>query len=175
MLNVLMAVDKAKPFFDIVHKIVLFVCKLLLTVDIVITCMVVLGRYVPFIRFPSWSEEVILSCMSYMAVLSAAIAIRKGAHIRMTLLDPYLNKKLLNALDILADVCVMILGFIMLFVGWRYARTIGSRGFYVSMPTVSRFWMYFPIPLAGAAMVIFQFEVLCDHLKAFFMEEGKTV
>ncbi len=146
--------------------------KLLLITDIVITCVVVAGRYVPFFRSPSWGEEVILSCMSYMAVLSAAIAIRKGAHIRMTVLDPYLNKKVVQALDVLADVCVLILGVIMLVIGWRYASTIGSRGTYISMPTVSRFWMYFPIPLAGAAMIIFQIEVLFDHLKVFFVEEA---
>ena len=69
----------------------------------------------------------------------------------------------------------MILGVVMVVVGWRYATTLGSRGTYVSMPTVSRFWMYFPIPLAGAAMIIFQLEVLYEHIKAFFIEEGKTV
>ncbi len=171
MPGIFAAIDRVKPFFDLVHKIVLFMCKMLLIADIVITCVVVVGRYAPFFRSPSWGEEVILSCMSYMAVLSAAIAIRKGAHIRMTVLDPYLNKKVVRSLDVLADVCVLILGVIMLVIGWRYASTIGSRGTYISMPTVSRFWMYFPIPLAGVAMIIFQIEVLFDHLKAFFVEE----
>jgi TRAP-type C4-dicarboxylate transport system permease small subunit len=113
--------------------------------------------------------------MSYLAVLSAAIAIRKGTHIRMTALDPYLNKNLVKSLDVLSDLSVLTLGLIMLIVGWRYASTLGSRGTYVSMPSVSRFWMYFPIPLAGVAMVIFQLEVLYEHIKAFFVEEGKTV
>ena len=54
------AVDKFKPVYDVAYKIVLFLCKLLLVADILITCMSVLGRYVPFIPDPAWSEEVVL-------------------------------------------------------------------------------------------------------------------
>lgn len=170
MPKIFATLDKAKPVFDITHKVVLIICKVLLIADILIATMTVLGRYVPFIPSPSWSEEIILSCMSYIAVLSAAIAIRKGLHIRMTALDVYLPKKLVMSLDVAADVAVLALGFIMLVVGWTYAFTIGSRGSYVSMPGVSRFWMYFPIPLAGIAMIIFQIEVLYNHIKAFFVK-----
>ncbi len=165
------AVDKIKPVYDVTYKVVLFVCKLLLVADILITSMSVLGRYVSFIPDPSWSEEVVLTLMAYMAVLSAALAIRRGAHIRMTALDVYLPKKLIKALDLLADVCIMILAFIMLFVGWKYATTLGSKGTYVSMPKVSRFWMYFPIPVAGFAMIIFELEALYNHIKGIFIKE----
>ena len=82
-------IDKIRPLYDAVYKFVLFICKLLLVVDIAITSMSVAGRYISFIPDPAWSEEVVLSCMAYMAVLSAALAIRRGAHIRMTALDIY--------------------------------------------------------------------------------------
>ena len=81
------SVDKLKPVYDKAYQFVMFVCKLLLVADILITCMSVVGRYVSFIPDPAWSEEVVLTCMSYMAVLSAALAIRRNAHIRMTALD----------------------------------------------------------------------------------------
>ena len=70
---------RSKPAYDITYKVVLFICKLLLIADILITTMSVIGRYVSFIPDPAWSEEVVLTCMSYMAVLSAALAIRRGA------------------------------------------------------------------------------------------------
>ena len=82
-------IDKIKPAYDITYKVVLFVCKLLLIADILITSMAVAGRYISFIPDPAWSEEIVLTCMSYMAVLSAALAIRRGAHIRMTALDTH--------------------------------------------------------------------------------------
>jgi len=166
-------IDKVKPVYDVTYNVVMLVCKLLLIGDILITCMAVAGRYIWFIPDPPWSEELVLTCMSYMAVLSAALAIRRNAHIRMTALDSYLPKNVVKALDVLSDVAVMVLAVIMLTVGWRYAVNIGAKGTYVSMPKVSRFWMYFPIPLAGVAMIIFQLEVLYNHIKAFFVEEGK--
>ena len=164
--------DKVRPVYDIVYKVVLFVCKILLIADILITSYAVAGRYIPFISDPSWSEEVVLTLMSYMAVLSAALAIRRGAHIRMTAFDPFLPKIVVKLLDILADAAVLALGIIMLVCGWNYASTLGGRGFYVSMPWLSRFWMYFPVPLAGAAMIVFEVEALYNHIKSFFVKEA---
>ena len=103
--------------------------------------------------------------MSYMAVLSAALAIRRGAHIRMTALDRYLPDKLLKILDLVSDAFVLVLAFVMLIVGWQYATTLGAKGVYVSLPKLSRFWMYFPIPVAGLAMIIFELEAIYNHIK----------
>ena len=165
------AVEKIKPVYDWTYKILMFICKLLLIGDIIITAWAVTGRYVPFITDPHWSEEIVLTLMVYMAVLSATLAIRRGAHIRMTALDRYIPTRILQFLDILADIAVMALGLIMLIVGWRYATTLGGRGFYVSMPWLSRFWMYFPVPLAGLAMIIFEIEALYQHVKVLFVKE----
>ena len=154
------------------YRVVLFLCKLLLVVDILITTMAVAGRYISFIPDPAWSEEVVLTCMSYMAVLSAALAIRRGAHIRMTAFDRYRPAKVEKSLDIIADLAVLALAVIMITVGWKYATGIGSKGTYVSMPKVSRFWMYFPVPLAGVAMLVFEVEALYNHVKSFFVKEG---
>ena len=171
MPKIFTTLDKIKPVYDITYKVVLFICKLLLIADILITTMSVIGRYVSFIPDPAWSEEVVLTCMSYMAVLSAALAIRRGAHIRMTAFDVYLPKTAVKVLDILADLAVCILGVIMMVVGWNYATTLGGRGFYVSMPWLSRFLMYFPVPLAGVAMIIFEIEALYNHIKSIFVKE----
>lgn len=167
-------VDKLKPAYDIAYKVVLFICKLLLIADIVITSVCVVGRYVPFVPDPAWSEEVVLTLMSYMAVLSAALAIRRNAHIRMTAFDGYLPKGAITFLDILADVAVFVLAVVMIAVGWQYATGIGAKATYVSMPFLSKFWMYFPIPLAGVAMVIFELETIYNHIKGIFVKEGEA-
>lgn len=165
--------DKIRPVYDAVDKIVMFICKLLLVADILITTYQVLGRYVPFIKDPAWTEETILTLMSYMAVLSAALAIRHGSHIRMTALDRYLPKGVIKALDILADFAVLVLAVIMMTQGWSYAITIGSKGTYVSMTWLSRFWMYFPVCLAGVAMIVFEVEALYTHIRSFFVKGGE--
>ena len=172
MAEIFKKIDKVKPVYDVIYKVVLLICKLLLIFDILITSMAVAGRFVPFIPDPSWSEEVVLTAMVYMAVLSAALAIRNDTHIRMTVFDKYIPKKVLITSDIISDIAVMALAIIMIVVGWKYAVQIGSKGFYVSMPGVSRFWMYFPVPLAGMAMFIFEIESIYNHFKRYFVKEA---
>lgn len=173
MSKVFDTLDKVEPFYDLVYKGILNLCKILLIADIAITSMAVAGRFVSFIPDPAWSEEIVLTLMAYFAVLSAALAIRRRAHIRMTAFDDYLPKKVVVYLDILSDLFVLILAYIMVTVGWKYASTIGAKGTYISMPNLSRFWMYFPVPLAGLGMILFQIESLYGHIrKLAFWEEG---
>lgn len=127
MPKIFQTLDKIKPAYDVAYKFVLFVCKLLLTADIVITSVCVVGRYVSFVPDPAWSEEVVLTLMSYMAVLSAALAIRRNAHIRMTAFDAYLPKNVIKALDILADVAVFILAIVMITVGFSLRQALEPR------------------------------------------------
>ena len=175
MPKIFQALDKIKPVYDITEKIMMFICKILLIADILVTCYMVIGRYVSFIAAPVWGEQVVLTLMVYMAVLSATLAIRNNSHIRMTCFDPFLPKKLVMVLDLISDILVMILGFVMLKHGWTAAIKLGSRGFYDSLPWLSRFWMYFPVPVAGAGMIIFEIEQIYQHIKTFFIKEEKEV
>lgn len=164
-------IDQLKPAYDAIYKATAVICKLLLIADILIAVFQVSGRYISFIPDPTWTEQIILTLMSYMAVLSAALAIRNKSHIRMTAFDRFLPPSLLRVLDVLSDITVMILALIMIIQGWKYAITIGAKGFYESMPWLSRFWMYFPIPLAGFAMLIFELESLYLQVKTIFYEK----
>ena len=180
------AFDRVRPAYDMIYKVVMVICKLLLVADILITSYAVAGRLIGgiqigeakflrdvvfFLDDPAWSEEIVLTLMSYMAVLSAALSIRTNSHIRMTALDRYLPKKLVMVLDVVSDIAVMALGIIMLVIGTQYATTLGARGFYVSLPKLSKFWQYLPIPLAGFAMIVFEIECLVNNVKKFFVKE----
>ena len=168
------AVEKIKPLYDWTYKILMFVCKLLLIGDILITAWAVAGRYIPFITDPHWSEEIVLTLMVYMAVLSATLAIRKGAHIRMTAFDTYLPKKLIAVLDILADLAVLILGIMLVKYGTAFCNSpLSIRGKYASLPNLSKFWQYLPVPVAGVGMIIFELEQVFLHVEALFGYENK--
>ena len=164
--------EKLKLFYDWMYKVTLFICKVLLVADILVVCFTVLGRYVSFIPDPTWTEEITLTLMSYMAVLSGALAIRRGAHIRMTSFDRYLPKKMINILDILADLAILALAYVMIVEGFKYADGIGGKGFYPSLPWLSKKVMYMPIPVAGIAMVIFELESLVNNIRRLM---GKKV
>lgn len=178
--------DRVRPVYDWAYKIVMVICKLLLVADILITSYAVAGRLIGgiqladgrylrhvvfFLDDPAWSEEVVLTLMCYMAVLSAALSIRTGAHIRMTALDRYLPKKLIMVLDVVADLAVLALGIIMLVVGGQFAAV--QKGSFISLPNVSKFWMYLPVPVAGVAMIIFELESLYNNIKKFFIKGEK--
>ena len=117
MPGVFRILEKIKPVYDWAYKIMLFICKLLLIADIVITSITVAGRYFPFFTAPHWGEEIVLTLMVYMAVLSATLAIRKRSHIRMTAFDKYLPRKALMTLDLVADIAVLALGVVLLVEG----------------------------------------------------------
>ena len=168
------AVEKLKPVYDWTYKVLMFICKLLLIGDILVTAWAVAGRYIPFITDPHWSEEIVLTMMVYMAVLSATLAIRKRAHIRMTAFDKYLPKKLLMVLDVIADIAVLALGVVLVVYGISFSNSpLSIRGKYASIPTLSKFWQYLPIPVAGAGMIIFELEQIFLHIEAFFVKEEK--
>ena len=164
-----------KTVYDWTYKVVMVICKILLIADILVVCFTVLGRYVSFIPDPTWTEEITLTLMSYMAVLSGALAIRRGAHIRMTSFDRYLPKKLINILDILADIGVIALAYIMIVEGFKYANGIGAKGFYPSLPWLSKKVMYMPVPVAGIAMVLFEIEsLILNFMKLFGKQPYET-
>jgi TRAP-type C4-dicarboxylate transport system permease small subunit len=166
--------EKIRPVYDWTYKVLMFICKLLLIGDILITSWAVAGRYIPFITDPHWSEEIVLTFMVYMAVLSATLAIRKGAHIRMTAFDTYLPKKVLVVSDILADLAVMILGIILVVYGIRFCNSpLSLRGKYASIPTLSKVWQYLPVPVAGIGMIIFELEQVFLHVEQLFVKEDK--
>ena len=166
--------EKIKPLYDWTYKILMFVCRILLIGDIFITCWSVAGRYIPFITDPHWSEEIVLTLMVYMTVLSASLAIRKGAHIRMTAFDRYLPKKAVKVLDLLADIAVLALGVFLVIYGFRFCNSpLSLRGKYASIPTLSKFWQYLPVPVAGISMIIFELEQIFQHLEAFWLPEAK--
>ena len=163
------ALEKLRPLYDWTDKIIMFICKLLLIGDIAITTMAVTGRYVSFVPDPAWSEQMVLTLMVYMAVLSATLAIRRRAHIRMTAFDKYLSPKLVNVLDMVSDLAVLGLGVVMLVYGIKVCNSPLARfGKYESLPQLSRVWMYLPIPIAGAGMIIFELEQVFLHLEEFF-------
>ena len=166
---------KIEPVYNIVYKVFMIICKLLLLADILISTWIVLARYIKVIPAPNWGEELILTLMSYMAVLSAALAIKRNAHIRMTAFDRYLPEKVIITLDLIADLAVLALAIVMLVTGWSYATGLGAKGTFISMPWLSKFWQYFPIPLAGIAMIFFEVERIIIDIERYFGRKEEEV
>lgn len=156
------------------YRVVKIICQLFLIAEICITSMAVAGRYIPFIPNPAWSEELTLTCMIYMAFIGASLAVRKKTHIRMTSLDRYMPVKLVQAIEIFDDLLVLAFSLMMVIEGFPYAISAG-KAVYVSLPALSRFWLYAPVPFAGVAMSIFQIEGLVKDVRIFLAKEAVEV
>ena len=174
MPDVFVKLRKFEKVYNFVYSVFMLICKLLLVADILITSWIVLARYIKVIPAPNWGEELILTLMSYMAVLSAALAIKRNAHIRMTAFDRYLPEKMIITLDLVADLAVLALAVVMLTTGWSYATGLGAKGTFISMPWLSKFWQYFPIPLAGLAMIFFEIERIVLNIERYFIREEEA-
>ena len=174
MPDVFIKLRKFEKVYNFVYSVFMLICKLLLVADILITSWIVLARYIKVIPAPNWGEELILTLMSYMAVLSAALAIKRHAHIRMTAFDRYLPEKVIITLDLIADLAVLALAVVMLVTGWSYATGLGAKGTFISMPWLSKFWQYFPIPLAGLAMIFFEVERIVLDIERYFIREEEA-
>ena len=174
MPDVFIKLRKFEKVYNFVYSVFMLICKLLLVADILITSWIVLARYIKVIPAPNWGEELILTLMSYMAVLSAALAIKRNAHIRMTAFDRYLPEKVIITLDLIADLAVLALAVVMLTTGWSYATGLGAKGTFISMPWLSKFWQYFPIPLAGLAMIFFEIERIVLDIERYFVREEEA-
>ena len=174
MPEVFVKLRKVEPLYNFVYSVFMLICKLLLVADILITSWIVLARYIKVIPAPNWGEELILTLMSYMAVLSASLAIKRNAHIRMTAFDRYLPEKVIITLDLIADLAVLALAVVMLTTGWSYATGLGAKGTFISMPWLSKFWQYFPIPLAGLAMIFFEVERIVLDIERYFIREEEA-
>lgn len=174
MPDVFIKLRKFEKVYNFVYAVFMLLCKLLLVADILITSWIVLARYIKVIPAPNWGEELILTLMSYMAVLSAALAIKRNAHIRMTAFDRYLPEKMIITLDLIADLAVLALAVVMLTTGWSYATGLGAKGTFISMPWLSKFWQYFPIPLAGLAMIFFEIERIVLDIERYFIREEEA-
>ena len=161
-------------FYQRLYDFVMIICKLLLIADIAITSMAVAGRYISFIPDPAWSEELVLTCMIYMALISASLAIKRQAHIRMTALDMYLPKVVVKILDVFGDLVVLAFAALITVVGFQYAMKVGQNSMYTSLPWLSKFWLYVPVPIAGAAMILFQIPLLIEHAKRLFQSGGEA-
>ena len=169
---ILKSLEKARPIYDTTYKVILFLCKLLLIGDIAITTWSVIGRYIPFIDNPNWSEEIVLTLMVYMAVLSATLAIRRRAHIRMTSFDQYLPETVVKVSDLIADIAVCILGVVLVIYGAELCGSpLAKLGHYSAITSLSKFWQYLSIPVAGAGMIIFELEQIVLRIKSFYIDE----
>ena len=148
-----------RAFFNAIYEAYLTFCRILFVIMIVITGYTVLGRLV-LKSSPAWGEELVLMCMVYMALVSAALAIKTNSHIRISLLDYVLPKKAIAWLDLLAYILMGLFSVFMIVGGGQYAMLMRNVRF--TGLDMSSMWLYMSVPIAGIAMLLIVIEKIGD-------------
>ena len=117
----------------------------------------VFARYV-LNASPSWSEQAALLLMLYFLLFAAAVGVREGFHIRITLLEDSLSPQRRKWLRLVNHVLVGVFGLAMAADG---IELIGiTAGHTISTLGISRAFAY--VPMAGAGLLIVFFSL--EHL-----------
>lgn len=142
-------------FFDAVYWFFMTTCKLFFIAMVAITAYVVFNRYV-IKNSLVWGEPVVLMCMVYMSLGSAALAIRKDTHIRMQIIDYLAPKKFIQVMRGAAHVSIFAFGIFMIVYGWQFSM-LAKRNLMTGVGITSM-WLYLACPFAGIAVVLMEIE-----------------
>lgn len=156
-----------KSLFDTIYNVSLIMCKILFLITIIITAYVVFGRYVLH-SHPVWGEEVVLISITYMALISSGLALRREAHMKMTMLDLFISEKSINRLKLLSTVSVMVFSIVLIVVGFKF--TWAMRLSRLTGLQIATSWQYLAVPLAGIVI----FAMTLEKVLEFFGILEKT-
>ena len=142
-------------FFDIVYRFFMVTCQIMFVGMVVICFAVVVNRYV--LKTPmAWGEPVVLLCMVYMSLVSAALAIRKDTHIRMQVIDFLVPKKVICVLRGFAQMLIFGFGVFMIIYGAQFTELAGRN--VITGVGIKSSWLYIACPIAGVAMCLMELE-----------------
>jgi TRAP-type C4-dicarboxylate transport system permease small subunit len=168
-------VERVTKFFDAVYAIFMFTCKICFIAMVILTAYVVFNRYI--VKSPlSWGEPVVLMFMVYMALVSAALAIRKDSHIRMQIIDFFLPRRAVAFFRGTAHVCIFFFGIFMIWNGWKFAIQAGRN--LMTGVGIKSLWLYVAVPVSGLAICLMEIERLInciDRIRRGVMLEGGSI
>jgi TRAP-type C4-dicarboxylate transport system permease small subunit len=105
---------------------------------------------------PAWTEQAALFLMIYFVLFAAAVGVREGFHIRLTMLIDALPPLLAKALTILSHGVVAAFGVVLTIYGLELIDGTWAH----DIPTLGlpRGAAYIPLPIAGVLIVFFSLE-----------------
>lgn len=106
--------DKAA---NILSAVMLGVCIAIFCVMVFSVSYGVIGRYIPFIRNPRWTQELAILCMVWICFVSSGYAIKNGWHVRMTVIERLLPENLQRIMQIFAYVLLFVVSIFFIVYG----------------------------------------------------------
>ncbi|MEO9599383.1 TRAP transporter small permease [Parasphingorhabdus sp.] len=144
--------DHITAFNARLSRVILWVAAAGLVAMTLIIGWQVYARYI-LNASPSWSEQTALLLMIWYVVLASAAGFNQGFHIRIMALQNALPENVARIMRLIAELVVIGCGFMMLIWGIELTNIISSH--VIPSLGISRSWAYLPLPIAGAAIILF--------------------
>lgn len=135
---------------------------ILAALTIVVTFQV-LGRYVPFIPRPLWTEEIARWLLAWMVFLGAAVALRRSDHFVIDLIPRRVDEKFGRFLQVLVLLTVLVISVLLLIGG-----ALMTQGGLTRISTASGLhlaWAFAALPAGGLFMTIFSVELAVKTIR----------
>lgn len=140
---------------------------ILLLAMMILTCVNVFARYVLLSSMP-FVEELTNAGLTLISIAGAAVAAKRGAHLGLTVLTERMGFGGKKLCEVLADICGIIFGMIILFYGFK----MSSHEFVLGLKTAGMQWpegvFGAMMPVGGAIIMIRYFQLLILNIKKDF-------
>ncbi len=95
-------------FADRFSRLMVGLCVCIFAVMVFSVSYGVVGRYLPFVRAPRWTQELAILCMVWLCFVGAGAAVKDGRHVRMTIIESIVPKSWIHPLRLFAYVVLVI-------------------------------------------------------------------
>jgi TRAP-type C4-dicarboxylate transport system permease small subunit len=140
---------------DIFFHGIMILCKIVLIIQVVACAIVFVGRYV-LGDTPAWADPVAMLCMVWLCILSSALAVRSDSHLRITIIDHFLSRRLLLCLEVLASVIMLAVAAFLIVSGGQLTQ-LATRNRITGLG-IATAWMTVVLPITGVAYIIGLFD-----------------
>lgn len=154
---------------DKITKVLTF-CSCVYLIIIVIACFLqVFSRYILNSSF-GWTEETARYAYAGLGMLGTPVALRKGLHVTINILETKLHGKAKKIQRVLIDISVFLISMVIFIYGIIFIAKI--NGLYSSVLRVPMFAVYYVIPFCGASSMWVTFVDFIEAIKLDLDKEG---
>ena len=151
-----------------VEKTLIGIC---LAVATVVIMYGVLGRQLPFIKHPQWSEEAVRYLMIWITFIGSGICFRRSSHYGIDVIRRINNPIFQKFVSVFVIVACAIFGALLVIYGGRMTMFTFKSG----QLTAALHWpiwlVYISVPIGGALIIIHLIEVLLSEVLGIYTIE----
>ena len=154
-----------RAFIDKIQRMFLWGGAAAFFIFFICVALQVMTRYIPGITF-LWSAEVATYAFIWMVLLGAAAMVRERQHFTVSILLEKLSGKYLLALQVVIHFFLILFGLAFVIHGIQITAQFSSWTLNY-LPGVSQFFIWLPVPIAGAGIMLFAFQNAMDHWRHY--------